>query len=150
LPRKIESYGRALHGIAFATSGSGACCVATKHGIISNGRRMHWIPVDRYKVLSDDVPIEEALWKIRNDILKSKLRAKEMKNIPLAKAFRLEYETLASNDERKVEQECIADQVLACKCMRCTTKRCRCLKSKSVCGERCAWKGLCKNCFNPS
>ena len=78
LPRKIESYGRALHGIAFATSGSCACCVATKHGIISNGRRMHWIPVDRYKVLSDDVPIEEALWKIRDD------------NISLVKAFRWE------------------------------------------------------------
>ena len=50
----------------------------------------------------------------------------------------------------EIEQECIADQVLACKCTRGCTKRCRCLKSKSACGERCACKGLCKNCFNTS
>jgi hypothetical protein len=45
------------------------CCVVTKQGIIGHEKGFHWIPVDQYKVLSDDMPIEENLRKIRAGIL---------------------------------------------------------------------------------
>jgi hypothetical protein len=34
--------------------------VVTKYGIISHGKGYLWVPIDRYKVLSDDMPIGEA------------------------------------------------------------------------------------------
>jgi hypothetical protein len=69
--KKDETHGRGLIGVVFAVSVYGGCCVVTKQGIIGHEKGFHWIPVDRYKALSDDMPIEEtyekyvlAFWKM--------------------------------------------------------------------------------------
>jgi hypothetical protein len=61
--KKAETYGRGLIGIVFGVSVYGGSCVVTKQGIIGHGKGFHWTPVDQYKVLSDDMPIEENLRK---------------------------------------------------------------------------------------
>jgi hypothetical protein len=143
MPKKDEAHGRGLIGIAFAVSKHGGCCVATKHGIIGSGKRLGWIPVDRYKVLPDDVPIDEDLVKLHDLILKDELGTLIQNNITLRTAFRLEYETTRKGDQATPKDD--EDKVVACKCTKGCTTRCKCFKNKSACGQRCRCKGLCEN-----
>jgi hypothetical protein len=59
MDKKHYPNGRGLLGIVFARADSGGCCVVTKRGIISDGKGSFWIPVHRYKVLPDDIPVKE-------------------------------------------------------------------------------------------
>jgi hypothetical protein len=96
--KRDHPQGRGMLGIVFAVSKSGGCCVITKHGRTSHGKVYLWVPVDRYKVLSDDMPIEEELSNLRDEIQNEHLMTKP-KKIVLATAFRLEYETAEGKDD---------------------------------------------------
>jgi hypothetical protein len=125
--KRDQPQGRGLLGILFAVSKSRGCCVMfmTKHGIISHGKGYLWVPIDRYKVLSDCMPVEEELYNLRDEILKDDLLTKPKKTIPLATAFRLEYETADGKDKIVGEAAVKSDYQesrVSCKCKRGYTK----------------------------
>jgi hypothetical protein len=143
--QKNEHHGRGVLGIAFAVSGSAACCVASRHGIIGGGSRSHWIPVDQYKVMPDEIAFDEGLAQLRICIMKDELVTEGLKKIPLA-VFRLEYETYIVDDE-EVGDLHITGAVLTCKCKTGCTRSCKCVKNKSGCGPNCGCKGVCSNSY---
>jgi hypothetical protein len=148
---KDETHGRGLIGVVFAVSVYGGCCVVTKQGIIGYEKGVHWIPVDRYKALPDDMPIEENLRKIRAGILDDEFEPSTMKKISLVTAFRLEYETEVQKHQATSQTETKDDFVCAvvtCRCKKGCTRRCNCLKKESGCGPSCACEGRCDNKFN--
>jgi hypothetical protein len=119
MDKKKEAQRRGLLGIAFAVSENGGCCIITKHGIIGHGKGYLWVPIDRYKVLCDDMPIEEELYMLRDQILKDEFIKTSQKSISLATAFRLVYET-AEDVDKVMPQDAVKSKyqqaVGRCKC----------------------------------
>jgi hypothetical protein len=55
--------------------------------------------VDLYKMLSNNMPIDKELYKLRFRLMKDELETNSNKKIPLATAFQLECETAEGEDE---------------------------------------------------
>jgi hypothetical protein len=93
---------------------------------------------------SDDMAIEEELCNLRDEILKDELLTKPKKTIPLATAFRLEYETAEGKDEIGGEAAVNSghrQSLVSCKCKSGCTKRCQCVKNGRGCGRICVCRG---------
>jgi hypothetical protein len=125
--------------------------VVAKHGIISDGKNNFWIPVDRYKVLPIDMPVEEQLVKLRDIILRDEFAQLNMQSMALATAYRLEYGTKEDGDEvtpvvhgkRKSE-----GAEVRCNCKKGCTRRCSCYMNKRGCGTSCGCGVNCGNTFD--
>jgi hypothetical protein len=143
--KRDQPQGRGLLGILFAVSKSRGWCGVTKHGIISHGKGYLWVPIDRYKVLSDIMPGEEELYNLRHEVLKDDLLTNRK-----ATAFRLEYKTAEGKDEIVGEADVKSEyqkSLVSCKCKRGCTKRCQCVKIGRGCGRTCVCRGSCDFCL---
>jgi hypothetical protein len=125
--------------------------VVTKHGIIGSGRGFLWVPLDQYKVLANDVPLEEELAILRDLIRKGEFETTSRRKVAMMTAFRLEYDTL---EEAAPAVPPVAggngsrETVGRCRCKKGCSKKCKCVKTESGCGPTCGCQGMCSNKFN--
>jgi hypothetical protein len=128
-----------ITGIVFATSkgGGGGCIVATEHGVIgkksgTKGQAM-FIPVERYLVLSSDIPLSDKLQKIRNQILKNTFDLNKVTRISMSDAHHATYGRSTAAKGR-------------CSCNGVCGPTCGCRRKKIKCSSSCKCYG--KQCDN--
>ena len=144
-PRDIPG-AHGIVAIAYRVGKGGRIFGVTAHGIIATNKKAFCVPLERYGVLKDAVPLSKEMQDLKNSVKDNKFLEKKHPMVTLQQVHRLQHECVDTDSE---DNDGDGKKCKGCNCKKvCKEKWCGCMKRKNGCSSNCKCKDKCGNPFN--